>query len=117
MSLTGSRRLIGARGCLCALALAVALSAAAGASSTPDSARSELQLELADLLLGDERYWEAIGAYERAKVGATPAQTLRAAGGLVRSLLTVAEVNRAHREALFLGGTLSPNRITLVAWG
>ena len=104
MSLTGSRRLIGARGCLCALALAVALSAAAGASSTPDSARSELQLELADLLLGDERYWEAIGAYERAKVGATPAQTLRAAGGLVRSLLTVAEFNRAHREALFLGG-------------
>ena len=109
MSLTGSRRRIGARGCLCALALAGALSAAAGASSTPDSARSELQLELGDLLIGDERYWEAIAAYERAKVGATPAQTLRASGGLLRSLLTVAEFNRAHREALFLGGLGSPD--------
>ena len=109
MSFTGSRRRIGACGGLCALALAGALSVAAGASSTPDSARSELQLELADLLLGDERYWEAIAAYERAKVGATPAQTLRASGGLLRSLLTVAEFNRAHREALFLGGLGSPD--------
>jgi Flp pilus assembly protein TadD len=109
MSFMGSRRRIGARGWLCVLALAAVLSAAAGASSTPDSARSELQLELADLLLGDERYWEALAAYERAKVGATPAQTLRASVGLLRSLLYVAEFSRAHREALFLGGLRSPD--------
>ena len=104
MSLTGSRRRVGARGCLCALALAAALSAAAGANSTPGSARSELQLELADLLLGDERYWEAVVAYQRAKLGATPAQTLRASVGLLRALISVAEFNRAHQEAVFLGG-------------
>lgn len=108
MSLTGRRLRSGARGRLCALALVGGLSVAAGAS-TPDSARSELQLELADLLLDDERYWEALVAYERAKAGGTPAQTVRASSGLLRSLLSVAEFGRAHQEALFLRGLGSPD--------
>ena len=61
------------------------------ANSTPASARSEIRLELGDLLFGDERYWEAIVAYERAKEGAKPGQLVRAARGLLRSLLQVAE--------------------------
>ncbi len=109
MSPTGSRRRVGVRGGLCVLALAAALSAALGANSTADSARSELQLEIADLLRGDERYWEAIAAYERAKTGATPAQAVRASVGLLRSLVTVAEFNRAYREAVVLGGLGSPD--------
>ena len=54
-------------GTLAILALIGGVSAVVGANSTPDSARSELQLELGDLLFSDERYWEAIVAYDLAK--------------------------------------------------
>ena len=84
------------------LTLAAGLSVVAIANSTPTSARSELQLELGDLLLADERYWEAMAAYDEAKAGANPVQLVRASTGLLRSLLSVAEFSRAHREALFL---------------
>ena len=87
---------------LCFLLLAAAVSVVAESASTPASARSELQLELGDLLLEDERYWEAIAAYELAKEGAGPAQLLRATVGLLRSTISVAEFNRAHQEAVFL---------------
>ena len=53
-------------------------------------------------MFGDERYWEAIPAYNQAKKGATPDQLMRASSGLLRSLLTVAEFNRAHIEAIDL---------------
>ena len=86
----------------CFLLLAAGVSVVAGSESTPDSARSELQLELGDLLLGDERYWEAMAAYERAKPGARPEQLLRAAVGLLRSTISVAEFTRAFQEAVFL---------------
>lgn len=91
-----------ARLALCGLLLAAGVSLVAGAG--PDSARSELQLELGDLLLDDERYWEAIAAYERAKPGARPAQLVRASVGLLRSTMSVAEFTRAYREAQFLDG-------------
>ena len=91
------------RHALCFLLLAAGVSVVAGSESTPDSARSELQLELGDLLLDDERYWDAIVAYELAKPGAKPAQLLRASVGLMRSTMYVAEFNRAYREAVFLG--------------
>ena len=90
------------RGLLSALAIALGLYVVVGATSTPESARAELQLELADLLFGDERYWEAIPAYSEAKKGATPDQLIRASSGLLRSLLTVAEFGRAHIEAVDL---------------
>ncbi len=85
-----------------AAAVAVALSVVVGAAGVPSSTRSEIQLELADLLYADERYGEAIPAYLRAKDGAEPEQLLRASSGLLRSLLFAAEFNRAYEEALFL---------------
>lgn len=93
---------ISGRGLLAVLAVAAGLSVVVGANSTPESARSELQLELADLLHGDNRHWEAIPAYDRAKRGAKPEQLVRASSGLLRSLLAVAEYGRAYREAIFL---------------
>ena len=90
------------RGLLSALAIALGLCVVVGANATPESARAELQLELADLLFRDERYWEAIPAYNQAKEGATSDQLLRASSGLLRSLLTVAEFSRAHIEAIEL---------------
>ena len=73
-----------------------------GAESTTDSARSEVRLQLADLLYGDQRYWEALSAYENAKQGARHDQLLRASGGLLKSLLHIAEFTRAQQEAEFL---------------
>ena len=84
------------------LALAAGTPIVIGAASTPDSARVETRIQLGDLLYGDQRYWESITAYERAKVGARPDQLVRAAAGLLRSLLHVAEFTRAQEEAEFL---------------
>lgn len=93
---------IDVRGVLVALAVAAAVPLVIDANSTPATARSEIRLQLADLLFGDERYWEAISAYDRAKEGATAPQLLRASTGLLRSLLFVAEFSRAYEEAQFL---------------
>ena len=99
---------IGLRGWVLALAVAVGASIAIQASVSSDSARSEIRLQLADLLFGDERYWDSLDAYNRAKIGATDFQLIRASRGLVSSLLQVAEFSRAHEEAEFLSG-LDPN--------
>ena len=92
------------RGFCSALALATAVSVVLGAASTPSSARSEVQLELGGLLIEDERYWEAIPVFSRAKEGATEEQLERASSGLLRALLAVAEFNRAYEETQVLGG-------------
>ena len=99
---------VGLRGVAVALAVAAAAPIVIDANSTPASARSEIRLELGDLLFGDERYWEAIVAYERAKEGAKPAQLVRAARGLLRSLLQVAEFARAYQEAEILAEVADP---------
>ena len=90
------------RGIFVALAFSAAAPIIIGAESTPDSARSEVRLQLGDLLYGDQRYWEALSAYENAKQGARPQQLLRASSGLLRSLLHIAEFSRAQQEAEFL---------------
>ena len=84
------------------LALAAGLSVVMTAEQTSSSARAELQLELADLLLDDQRYWESIVAYERSKEEATPAQLERASAGLLYSLLRVGEFHAVREEAQFL---------------
>ncbi|MCE2513523.1 MAG: aspartyl protease family protein [Acidobacteria bacterium] len=99
---------VGLRGVAVALAVAAAAPIVIDANSTPASARSEIRLELGDLLFGDERYWEAIVAYERAKEGAKPGQLVRAARGLLRSLLQVAEFARAYQEAEILAEVADP---------
>ena len=72
------------------------------AQSTPASARSEARIQLGDLLLGDQRYWEAIRAYDMAKAGATTEQLVRATSGSLRSALHVAEFTQSFVEALTL---------------
>ena len=99
---------VGLRGGVIALAVAAAAPIVIDANSTPDSARSEIRLELGDLLFGDERYWEAIVAFERAKEGARSDQLARASRGLLRSLLQVAEFARARQEAEVLAEFADP---------
>ncbi|GIT67676.1 MAG: hypothetical protein Ct9H300mP25_11480 [Acidobacteriota bacterium] len=94
---------IGVRGICLILALSVAPVVIVTGSTSP-IARSEIRLQLADFLFADERYWEALTTYESAKEGAKPEQLLRASGGLLRSLLQVAEFSRAYQEAEFLNG-------------
>ena len=98
---------VAVRGFIPALALLVALSVMVDAATTPTSARSELQLQLADLLVRDDRFWESLPVYDRAKEGATPDQLERASAGLLRSLIFVAEFEAAYAEARILEG-LSP---------
>ena len=81
---------------------AMALPIVIGAQSTPTTARSETRLQLADLLLGDDRAWEAIRVYDQAKQGATQEQLVRASSGLLKALLQVAEFTRAQQEATSL---------------
>ncbi|MDA1094920.1 MAG: aspartyl protease family protein [Acidobacteria bacterium] len=85
-----------------AAAAAVAVPIVIDAQSTPASARSETRLQLADLLHGDQRYWEAIRAFDLAKEGATPEQLVRATSGSLRSSLQVAEFTQSFNEALAL---------------
>ena len=95
---------IGYQKAFVALAFCAAAPIVIGAESTRGTARAEVRLQLADLLYGDQRYWEALSAYEDAKAGARPGQLLRASSGLLKSLLHVAEFSRAQQEAEFLRG-------------
>ena len=92
------------------LAGAVALPIVIDAQSTPATARSETRIQLGDLLLDDQRYWESILVYEQAKDGASEQQLVRASAGMLEGLLHVAEFTRAMQEAESLGrlGPLSP---------
>ena len=92
----------GVRTAFLGLAFAVAAPLILTAGSTPDAARVETRLQLADLLYGDQRFWEAMTGYDRAKEGARDDQMVRASSGLLRSLLHVAEFTQAQREAEFL---------------
>ena len=84
------------------VAVAALLPIVIDAQSASESARSEVRLQLADFLRGDQRYWESIPAYDEAKPGATSEQLVRLSSGLLQSLLQVAEFTEAHREALLL---------------
>ena len=83
-------------------AAAAALPIVIDAQSTPATARSEARIQLGSQLFDDQRYWEAIPAFDQAKTGAGPEQIVRASSGLLRSLLQVAEFTEARDEAEFL---------------
>ena len=103
------------QGSVVLVALVLALPIVIGAEST--SARSEIRLELAELMVGDARYWEALTLYDRAKDGAQAEQLVRASSGLLRSLLRVGEFSRARLEADFFNslGTTNPQYRALYA--
>ena len=86
------------------VAAAIALPIVIDAQSTSTTARSEIRIQLGDLLFGDQRFWEAIRVYDQAKEGATQEQMVRASTGLLEALLQVAEFTRALQEARFLSG-------------
>lgn len=83
----------GFRHVLVATAALVALSTVVGRGA--DSTYSAIQLQLGDLLVAEERFGEAFGAYQRAKEGSTREQRLRAQRGSVLSLLRLARFAEA----------------------
>lgn len=88
---TGLRFLVAVTASLVALAVITA--------EGTDSVLSEIQLQLGDLLVAEERFVEAIEAYTQAKSGATPRQLFRARQGTVLSMLRLARFDEAHVEA------------------
>lgn len=92
-SVTGPRL----RRVLAVTAALVAVSVVAGRSA--DSTYSAIQLQLADLLVAEERFGGAHEAYQRAREGATEDQLFRARRGSVLSLLRLARFAEAKVEA------------------
>ena len=60
---------------------------------------AELQYQLANLLIDETRYFEALEAFDKAVQTTDPALALRARKGKVRTALRVAEFDMALREA------------------
>ena len=88
---------IGLRPLLAVTAALVALSVVTGRSADPTY--SAVQLQLADLLIAEERFPEALEAFTRAKEGATTSQLFRARRGTVLSMLRLARFADARVEA------------------
>ena len=82
---------------LAVTAALVALTAVVGRSA--DSTYSAIQLQLADLLVAEERFGEALEAFQRAAEGATQDQLIRARRGSVLSFLRLARFAEARVEA------------------
>ena len=105
------------RSLVAAAAVAAMMPIVTGADSTLATARSEVQLQLGDLLLGDERYYDAAFAYDRAKQGASDRQLVRALMGEIRAFLRVAEFSRLYREATSLRAVAPRNPVALTLYG
>ncbi len=87
---------------LVVVAALTALSVVLGAQSAPTASRVETRIQLGNLLLDDQRYWEAIRVFEEAQEGATDEQRVRSTTGMLKALLPVAEFTRAQIEAQVL---------------
>ena len=108
---------VGLRSLVAATAVAAMIPIVTGADSTPATARSEVQLQLGDLLFGDERYFEAAIAFERAKQGASDRQLVRALMGEIRAFLRVAQFLRVYHEATSLRALAPRNPVALALFG
>jgi predicted aspartyl protease len=106
----------GVRVLTAALAIAAAVALVPGLSK-PATASSEVQLQLADLLLADGRYAEALEAYRLAKGGADPGLRVRALAGLVRSMLRLGDFQSAQHEAAELRGLAPRDPDALALYG
>ena len=83
-------------------AVASALPTIMGAQSTSATSRGEVRIQLGNLLVDDQRYWEAIRVFDEAREYATGEQRVRVASGMLKALLPVAEFTRAQIEAQVL---------------
>ena len=88
---------IGLRPVLAVTVALVAPSVVTGRSADPTY--SAIQLQLADLLIAEERFPEALEAFTRAKESATGPQLFRARRGMVHSMLRLARFADARVEA------------------
>jgi Flp pilus assembly protein TadD/predicted aspartyl protease len=95
------------------LAMAAAVAFLPGLSR-PVTASSEVQLQLADLLLADGRYAEALEAYRLAKATPDTALRTRALVGVVKTMLRLGDFQPALQEAAELRG-LAPRDSEVLA--
>jgi len=87
------------------------------ADGTPQSAASEIQLKLGDLLSSEGRFLDALDAYKAALKSAPPDATRRPRIGVISSALRVAEFELARAEAdeLHRADPANPQSMTLYA--
>ena len=87
---------------------------AAGAISSGDA---ELQIQLANLLIEETRYPEALEAFERASVADDPLLALRARKGKVKTALRLGEFRMAHEEGASLAADAPKDAEALTLYG
>ena len=87
---------------------------AAGAISSGDA---ELQIQLANLLIEETRYPEALDAFERASLADDPRLALRARKGKVRTALRLGEFRMAHEEGASLAADAPKDAEALTLYG
>ena len=87
------------------------------AQSTPATGPGEVRIQLGNLLVDDQRYWEAIRVFDEAREYATGEQRVRVASGMLKALLPVAEFTRAQIEAQVLSELApeQPEALVLIA--
>jgi predicted aspartyl protease len=98
--------------CLGAVAVPLLL-----ADEPSSSAANLIKLQLADLLMAEGRYHEALDAYEEAKDPDDPATNLRAWGGIVLGALRTAQFDRALTEGMKLRAAVPGDGEALAIFG
>ena len=87
---------------------------AAGAISSGDA---ELQIQLANLLIEETRYPEALSAFERASLADDPLLALRARKGKVKTAMRLGEFRMAHEEGASLAADAPKDSEALTLYG
>ena len=105
---------VSARTLVLVAVVGISLPTLIGAQSTPTTASAETRIQLANLLVEDRRYWEAIRVFDEAREYAVGEQLTRVSMGMVKSLLAAAEFTRAVVEAQVLG-ELAPEEPEVLA--
>jgi Flp pilus assembly protein TadD/predicted aspartyl protease len=81
------------------------------------SGDAELQIQLANLLIEETRYPEALGAFERATRADDPLLALRARKGKVKTALRLGEFRMAHEEGESLAADAPRDSEALTLYG
>jgi len=95
----------------------VACSLLAPALRARDHSADDVRLQLADLLLREERFTEAIEVFEGVRTASTGRARWQATSGLVRALLQTGEFRRARTEAAGLAEAQPTSGAALAMYG
>jgi Flp pilus assembly protein TadD/predicted aspartyl protease len=87
------------------------------AAGTISSGDAELQIQLANLLIEETRYPEALDAFERATLADDPTLALRARKGKVKTALRLGEFRMAHEEGASLAADAPKDAEALTLYG